>query len=71
MNIAVLGIGQMGYLLGRRLCDAGLTVHAWNRTHQQGRATCVMGRHHLRQRCPSRACGRLRSVLSGQRICGE
>lgn len=32
MKIAVLGIGQMGYLLGRRLCEAGHTVHAWNRT---------------------------------------
>src|SRR5450830_819696 len=35
MKIAVLGIGQMGYLLGRRLCEAGHTVHAWNRTRQK------------------------------------
>jgi 2-hydroxy-3-oxopropionate reductase len=32
MKIAVLGIGQMGYRMGRRLCEAGHTVHVWNRT---------------------------------------
>jgi 2-hydroxy-3-oxopropionate reductase len=32
MNIALLGIGLMGYPMGRRLCDAGYTMNAWNRT---------------------------------------
>ena len=33
MNIAILGIGLMGYPIGRRLCEAGgLEVHVWNRT---------------------------------------
>ncbi|MDO8451110.1 MAG: NAD(P)-dependent oxidoreductase [Rhodoferax sp.] len=32
MKIAVLGIGMMGYPMARRLCEAGHTVHAWNRT---------------------------------------
>ena len=32
MEIAVLGIGLMGYPMARRLCQAGHRVHAWNRT---------------------------------------
>lgn len=32
MNIAVLGIGAMGFPIARRLIDAGHTVHVWNRT---------------------------------------
>lgn len=32
MKIAVLGIGLMGFPMGRRLCEAGHTVHVWNRT---------------------------------------
>jgi 3-hydroxyisobutyrate dehydrogenase-like beta-hydroxyacid dehydrogenase len=32
MNIAFLGIGLMGFPMARRLCEAGHTVHAWNRS---------------------------------------
>jgi 2-hydroxy-3-oxopropionate reductase len=32
MKIALLGIGLMGFPMGRRLCEAGHTVHVWNRT---------------------------------------
>ena len=32
LSIAVLGIGRMGLPMARRLCQAGHTVHAWNRT---------------------------------------
>lgn len=32
MNIAILGIGLMGFPMGRRLCEAGHTVHVWNRS---------------------------------------
>ena len=32
MNIAVLGIGNMGFPMARRLCEAGHAVHVWNRT---------------------------------------
>jgi 2-hydroxy-3-oxopropionate reductase len=32
MKIAILGIGLMGYPMGRRLCEAGHVVHVWNRT---------------------------------------
>jgi len=31
-HIAVLGIGRMGLPMARRLCQAGYTVHAWNRS---------------------------------------
>ncbi|OYU43514.1 MAG: 2-hydroxy-3-oxopropionate reductase [Burkholderiales bacterium PBB4] len=32
MKIAILGIGLMGFPMGRRLCEAGYEVHVWNRT---------------------------------------
>ena len=31
-SIAFLGIGLMGFPMARRLCEAGYTVHAWNRS---------------------------------------
>jgi len=31
MKIALLGIGQMGYRMAVRLCEAGHEVHVWNR----------------------------------------
>jgi 3-hydroxyisobutyrate dehydrogenase-like beta-hydroxyacid dehydrogenase len=35
MNIAVLGIGFMGFPMARRLCEAGHTVQAWNRSREK------------------------------------
>jgi 3-hydroxyisobutyrate dehydrogenase-like beta-hydroxyacid dehydrogenase len=35
MRIAVLGIGLMGFPMARRLCEAGHTVHAWNRSPEK------------------------------------
>jgi 3-hydroxyisobutyrate dehydrogenase-like beta-hydroxyacid dehydrogenase len=35
MKIAFLGIGAMGYPMARRLCEAGHTVHAWNRSREK------------------------------------
>lgn len=32
MKVAVLGIGLMGFPMARRLCEAGHTVHVWNRS---------------------------------------
>ncbi len=43
MKIAVLGIGMMGYLMARRLCDAGHTVHAWNRTQAKAERLIPFG----------------------------
>ena len=41
MKIALLGIGLMGYPMGRRLCEAGHTVHVWNRS--PGKAQRLVG----------------------------
>lgn len=35
MNIAFLGIGLMGYPMSRRLCEAGHSVHVWNRSRHK------------------------------------
>ena len=35
LSIAVLGIGRMGLPMARRLCQAGHTVHVWNRTRSK------------------------------------
>lgn len=35
MQIAVLGIGLMGFPIARRLCEAGHAVHAWNRSRDK------------------------------------
>lgn len=42
-HIAFLGIGNMGFLMARRLCDAGHTVHAWNRTPGKADALAAFG----------------------------
>lgn len=34
-TVAVLGTGNMGLPMARRLCQAGYTVHAWNRTRDK------------------------------------
>ena len=31
-TVALLGVGMMGYPMGKRLCEAGLQVRAWNRS---------------------------------------
>ncbi len=43
MKIAMLGIGLMGLPMGRRLCDAGHTVHAWNRTMDKAQRLASAG----------------------------
>jgi 3-hydroxyisobutyrate dehydrogenase-like beta-hydroxyacid dehydrogenase len=43
MKIAVLGIGMMGYPMARRLCEAGHTVHAWNRTRAKAEPLAALG----------------------------
>jgi 3-hydroxyisobutyrate dehydrogenase-like beta-hydroxyacid dehydrogenase len=37
-KIAVLGIGNMGFPMARRLCEAGFSVHAWNRSRAKADA---------------------------------
>ncbi len=43
MEICVLGIGMMGYPMARRLCEAGHTVHAWNRTRAKAERLAPAG----------------------------
>lgn len=43
MNIALLGIGLMGFPMGRRLCEAGHTVHLWNRTRAKAERLSPFG----------------------------
>lgn len=42
-HIAFLGIGNMGFLMARRLCEAGHIVHAWNRTPGKADALAAFG----------------------------
>jgi 3-hydroxyisobutyrate dehydrogenase-like beta-hydroxyacid dehydrogenase len=43
MKIAVLGIGLMGLPMARRLCEAGHTVHAWNRSRDKAERLAQFG----------------------------
>ncbi|MEI8155628.1 MAG: NAD(P)-dependent oxidoreductase [Burkholderiales bacterium] len=43
MKIAILGIGLMGFPMGRRLCEAGYTVHVWNRTSNKAQRLAAAG----------------------------
>jgi 3-hydroxyisobutyrate dehydrogenase-like beta-hydroxyacid dehydrogenase len=43
MKIAVLGIGLMGFPMGQRLCQAGHTVHAWNRSKDKAQRLAAFG----------------------------
>jgi 2-hydroxy-3-oxopropionate reductase len=43
MNIAILGIGMMGLPMARRLCAAGHTVHAWNRSRAKAEPLSANG----------------------------
>ncbi|MDE2416935.1 MAG: NAD(P)-dependent oxidoreductase [Burkholderiales bacterium] len=43
MKIAVLGVGLMGFPMARRLCEAGHTVHIWNRTAAKAQLLAPFG----------------------------
>ena len=43
MNIAFLGIGLMGFPMARRLCEAGHTVQAWNRSRDKAERLIPFG----------------------------
>ena len=48
LHIAVLGIGRMGLPMAQRLCQAGYTVHAWNRSPEKAQVLEPLGaRVHL------------------------
>ena len=41
--IAILGTGRMGLPMATRLCQAGLTVHAWNRNRSKADPLATLG----------------------------
>lgn len=43
MQVAVLGIGMMGFPMARRLCEAGHQVHAWNRSPDKAQRLAPFG----------------------------
>jgi 2-hydroxy-3-oxopropionate reductase len=43
MNIAVLGIGSMGFPMARRLCEAGYGVQVWNRSREKAERVAPFG----------------------------
>jgi 2-hydroxy-3-oxopropionate reductase len=43
MKLAVLGIGLMGFPMARRLCEAGHTVHVWNRSRDKAQQLASFG----------------------------
>ncbi len=43
MIISVLGIGFMGFPMARRLCEAGHTVHVWNRSREKAERLTPFG----------------------------
>lgn len=42
-RVAVLGIGMMGYPMGRRLCEAGCHVSVWNRSRSKAERLAPFG----------------------------
>ena len=42
-TVALLGIGRMGLPMARRLCQAGLAVHAWNRNRSKAEPLAALG----------------------------
>ncbi len=42
-TVAILGIGRMGLPMATRLCQAGLTVHAWNRNRTRAEPLAAQG----------------------------
>lgn len=42
-TVALLGTGRMGLPMATRLCQAGLTVHAWHRNRSKAEALAALG----------------------------
>ena len=43
MQVALIGIGLMGLPMARRLCEAGLQPHIWNRTRSKAEPLAALG----------------------------
>lgn len=42
-SVTILGLGMMGTPMSKRLCEAGFTVHVWNRTPAKAQALQPLG----------------------------
>ncbi len=51
-NIAVLGIGLMGFPMSKRLCEAGHHVTAWNRSIEKARRLQPFGAMRMPRELP-------------------
>ena len=43
LSVAILGTGRMGLPMATRLCQAGFTVHAWNRNRAKAEPLAALG----------------------------
>lgn len=72
MKIAVLGIGLMGYPMARRLCEAGHTVHVWNRTRKKADRLAPFGATvHAQAADAARAADIVICMLENGAVVGE
>ena len=62
MNITVLGIGLMGLPMARRLCEAGHSVTAWNRSREKAERLTPHGARVCDT--PAQACAQADMVVS-------
>ena len=72
MTIAVLGIGNMGFPMARRLCEAGHDVHVWNRTaHKAARLAPFGATVHPLAADAVRQAGVVISLLENGAVVGD
>jgi 3-hydroxyisobutyrate dehydrogenase-like beta-hydroxyacid dehydrogenase len=72
MQIAVLGIGFMGFPMARRLCEAGHTVHVWNRSRDKAERVAAFGAHvHARAEEAARAADIVVCMLDNGAVVGD
>ena len=72
MKISILGIGLMGFPIGRRLCEAGYAVHVWNRTFSKAERLLPFGAHvHITPRAAVAEADIVIALLDHGAVVGE
>ncbi len=72
MKVALLGIGMMGFPMARRLCEAGHTVHVWNRTpHKADRLAPLGAVVHAQPTAAAQAADVVICMLENGEVVGE
>ena len=72
MNITLLGTGNMGHPMARRLCQAGHTVHVWNRNTARAQDLAALGATvHGSAAQAARASDIIVSMLENGAVVGE